>query len=40
MAIAKQYVDLMRGKIEVSSRQGVGLAFTQKSTAYSRTCTN
>ena len=28
MAIAKQYVDLMGGKIEVSSRQGVGLAFT------------
>ena len=28
MAIAKQYVNLMGGKIEVSSRQGVGSAFT------------
>ena len=28
MAIAKQYVDLMGGKIEGSSRQGVGSGFT------------
>ena len=28
MAIAKQYVDLMGGKIEVSSRKGIGSIFT------------
>ena len=28
MAIAKKYVDLMGGKIEVSSRQGIGSIFT------------
>ncbi len=28
MAIAKQYVNLMGGKIEVSSRQGIGSTFT------------
>ena len=28
MAIARQYVDLMGGKIEVSSRQGIGSTFT------------
>ena len=28
MAIAKKYVDLMDGKIEVSSRQGIGSTFT------------
>ena len=28
MAIAKQYVDLMGGKIEISSRQGIGSTFT------------
>lgn len=28
MAITKQYIDLMGGKIEVSSRQGLGSTFT------------
>ena len=28
MAIAKKYIDLMGGKIEVSSRQGIGSTFT------------